>query len=77
METSNPVMMLECSDCGHKWKPRNTPGKARECSKCGSRNIGEFDPDETAEEDTQTKEETEVESKKIKPRIQSPCIDEF
>jgi ribosomal protein L37AE/L43A len=32
---------LKCESCGHEWEARNTPGKARQCSKCRSRKIGE------------------------------------
>ena len=55
METSYPAVMLQCIDCGHNWKPRNTPGKARECSKCGSKNIEEVDPNGASEEDQDQK----------------------
>jgi hypothetical protein len=75
METSNPVM-LECSECGHTWKPRNTLGKSRECSKCGSENIEEFDPDETMDEVVQPGKENEIEHRTAS-RPHPTHIDEF
>ncbi len=46
MINSNPTI-LRCTQCGHSWKPRNTEGTARQCSKCRSRSIVEI-PDEPA-----------------------------
>ena len=39
----SPISTLKCENCGHEWKPRNTEGKARQCSKCRSRRITEID----------------------------------
>jgi uncharacterized Zn finger protein len=38
MATQDAVT-LRCEKCGHSWKGRNTPGTARQCSKCRSRKI--------------------------------------
>lgn len=43
---------LRCNNCGHEWKSRSTGGKARQCSKCRSRDISEVSAKETPSEGT-------------------------
>ena len=77
MQTSTPVKKLRCLDCDHDWTPRNTKGKARECSNCGSKNLEEYDPNEVNDEEIQSAEETEVKQETASSNEFQPVDDEF